>query len=201
MFQKKRSNRARGEVAVPHPPQIRTEIIHRRRLRFVMPAVGVNITFQNICDTINVATAATTAYQLFDFVRVIRVEIWCEGAIGTNATVTLNFSGQTAGITGDQDQWTDTQMGIQPAHVVARPSRRCTASMWQPGSSANNAFGVTATVAGIIDVELEFKISEAYIPQTVQNAPSGLSAGNIYYRSLNGVANGAFIPQGVVNVD
>ncbi len=168
----------------------------------MMPAAGINVSFQNLCDSINVATASTTAYQLFDFVRILRVSAWAEGAIGTNATITLNFSGQTVGSTGDQDQWTDTQMGIQPAYVSAKPSVRATASSWQAGNTnSGNAFGISASVSGIIDVECEFKISEAYVPATVQNAPSGVSAGQVYYRSLNGAANGTWTPVGVVNVD
>lgn len=175
--------------------------MHNRRLRFGLATGGHNITYINLCDAINVATAATTAYQLFDFVRVVGVEMWTIAAVGLNATLTLNFSGQTPGLVGDSDQYTDTSMGIEPAHIRARPSPKCTASTWQPGSNSGTAFSVKSDTAGIIDVILQYRVNEAYLPATVANAPAGLSAGNIYYRSLDGVALGTFTPLGVVNVD
>lgn len=180
---------------------IKTEIIHRRRLRFTLPAAGYSITYQNICDSINVATATTTAYQLFDFVKVEKVEMWAETSLGTTANMSLNFLGQSPGSVGDQDAWADSSMGIQPAYISARPSPKATASTWQAGSNSGTAFSVNSNVIGIIDVVVSFKVNEQYLAATVQHAPSGLSAGNIYYRSLDGAALGAFTPQGVNNVD
>jgi hypothetical protein len=155
--QARKTNMRRGGM-IPHPPQLPSYGITRDvRLRFSQLAAGTtNITFQNLLDAIAVCTSTTTAADLFEAVRVNSVELWALAAIGTPATVTLSFDGTTAGAQGDQKTHTDTSMGIEPAHVKAKPDPLTQAGQFQ-ASQASVAFILTVPAGTVIDVSLTLR--------------------------------------------
>jgi len=155
-------------------------------MRFAQTAAGTtNITFQNLLDTILVATSATTAADLFEAVRVNSLEVWAIAALGTPATVSLAFDGVSVGAAGDQKQHTDTSMGIEPAHVRAKPDRLTQAGQFQ-GSSALTAFIVTAPAGSVIDVSVTLRQPVQGSAVSSQNVLVGATAGAVYYRALDG---------------
>ncbi len=141
---------------IPHPPPISNyQITHKVALRFTVGTAVVSgaITFQNLLDTICVATSAVAPYDLFTFVKVRRLRLWALPLIGGAATVGVVFSGTTTGVVGDQKTHTDTSMGIEPAYLDVAPSNESLASKFQV-SSANTAFSVTVPVGAVIDCHL-----------------------------------------------
>jgi hypothetical protein len=197
----------RRDEMISHPPQIRgLELQHSCRLRYLLKTSGVaakQISFQNLLDTLIVATGTTTASDLFQAVKVRGVEIWCPSNVGNGtatgvaAAVSLEFNGTTAGAIGDQDYHTDTSMGIQPAHIKARPSARSQAAQWQL-YNAGPAMKLTLPQGSVIDVELSFRSNFAPDQNSgTQNALVGATPGVQYIRGLDGAAVGTtfFIPE------
>jgi hypothetical protein len=155
-------------------------------MRFAaIAAADINITFQNLLDTVLVATSATTAADLFDAVRVNAVELWAIAALGTPTTAIVVFSGETVGAQGDQKTHTDTSMGVEPAHIRARPDPLTQAGQFQ-ASSANIAFNLDVPAGTVIDVSLTFR--QPVLGQVVvsQNVLVGATAGQVLYRALDG---------------
>jgi len=181
-----------------HPPQhVGVELRHSTTLRFrATAAFSGTITFQNLLDTMLVATTATAASNLFQSVRLRRVTIWGIAAIGTSTSVSIEFAGTTTGISGDQQIHADTSMGVQPAHVDARPSARALCSNWQVNTSAV-AFTHVGPAGSVIDVDLSFRGSFAGGTIAAQNAIVGGTAGFQYLRGLDGLATATsnFVPE------
>jgi hypothetical protein len=137
-----------------------------------------------------VATTAIAGVQLFQAVRIRKVEMWAIPAQGGLPTsVSVEFSGVTAGIVGDQLIHTDTSMGVQPAHVSAVPSARSLASDYQVASSAT-AFQLTVTNAAsvVVDVHFTFRGQLGVAPGAVSQALVGATVGAQYLRGLDGLA-------------
>jgi len=167
-----------------HPPQINGyEIDHQKRLRFTATAAaGLTITYQNLLDLVLVATTATVGFDLFDLVKVKQVEIWSQAALGTPSSISVVFTTST----GDKSIHTDTSLGVKPAYVKARPSEKSLASFWQ-ASAAGNCFTLVCPAGSIIDVTLHLKVA-SIAAVAAQNALVAATAGDIYYRGLDGLA-------------
>jgi hypothetical protein len=185
-------------VAIPHPPQIRPQLTHTQRLRFVVNTAGLlSITFQNLMDTMLVATSATVGYDVFDVVKVKFVEMWQE-RISSNSPISIScsFPGQSGAVAGDGKIVSDTALGIEPAHVFARPAKFAGASLWQ-GNNALVAFSLASQVGTVVDVCVVFKNAADVAPLGSQNALVGASAGQFYYRGLDGlgIATTKYTPQ------
>lgn len=184
-----RANRGESnDMSISHPPQIPSfEVRHGVRLRFVTSsAVSQSITFQNLLDTILMATTATTGADLFVSVKVRRIQVWATPVLGNATSISLLFGGGAAGAVGDQKLHTDTSMGIQPAHVAARPAAKSLASNYQV-SSVDEAFFVVAPSGAVVDVEMSFVGSfNAAVP--AQNPLVAANPGAVYLRGLDGLA-------------
>jgi len=193
----------RGQQMIPHPPAIHDySIVHERRLRFVTTsAIAQSVTFQNLLDLLIMATSATTGADLFQAVRVKAVECWSVPALGTVTTVEVVFDGNVAGMFGDQRIHTDSSMGLEPAHVLARPGPRTGAALFQE-SNANPAFFLDLPQGAVVDVLLSFKQPMLGNAFGTQNPLVGATTGAIYARGLDGlaVATSKFQPPTGVNV-
>lgn len=181
-------NRGRGGLRT-HPPQIGNyQIIHERTLRFtaVAAAASTNITFADILDCIGIATTAIAGYELFDLVRIKRLDVWGIASLGTPSTISVVYSGTTAGSVGDVSLHTDTSLGFEPAFVSARPGGRSLASMFQP-YTAGTAFTITCPAGAVVDLHVTFRD----VPgegTALQAALVGATVGSIFYRGLDGAA-------------
>jgi hypothetical protein len=147
------------------------------------------ITFQNLLDTILVATSGTTAADLFQAVRVNSVELWSIAAQGTPTTCSLVFDGAVVGAAGDQKVHTDTSMGVEPAHVRARPDPLTQAGQFQP-STNNTAFFVECPAGAVIDVSMTLRQPVNGAAVSSQNVLVGATAGAVYFRGLDGLKAG-----------
>jgi hypothetical protein len=144
------------------------------------------ITFQNLLDTVIVATGATTGFDLFDQVRVNSVEVWAQAAVGTPVTAIVTFGGQVAGAQGDRKLHTDTSMGLQPAHVKCRPDPLTQAGQFQADQNGVEAFQLDIPTATVVDVSMTFRQPVTGQANATQNALVGATAGVLYYRGLDG---------------
>jgi hypothetical protein len=200
-----RSNRGtRSGQMIPHPPPLGDFGIKRDvRVRFRANAAFTgSITFQNLLDIFNMAATAATAFDLFLSVKIKAIEVWCNALTNDTATVTVVFDGGVAGIVGDQKIHTDSSMGIEPAHIKARPARQTGAALFQL-SSAANAFFITVPEGAIVDLELSFRQPLGGGTVATQNVPAAATAGVLYMRGLDGVAVAAskFTPVGAQAID
>jgi hypothetical protein len=185
-----------NQAVISHPPEIQDyQVRHSTRLRFVANAAfDGNITFQNLLDLILIATTAVIGDDVFVMVKVRRVQLWAVPVIGNAANVRVVFGGQTAGIVGDNKLHSDTSMGVQPAHVSARPSKRSLASEYQVSSTAV-AFNLSVPTGAVADVELSFCGGFGQALQA-QNGLVGATVGAMLLRGLDGLAKAtsAFTP-------
>jgi hypothetical protein len=174
---------------IPHPPQIHEYAVrHGTRLRFVCNAAfNAGITFQNLLDTMLVATSAIVGYDQFFAVKIRGVEVWATPALGTAVDVSVIFDAAVVGQIGDQRLHTDTSMGIEPAHVKCKPSPKSLASDFQL-STANIAMFLSCPAGAVVDVELTFVQSAAAQSVEALNALVGATVGAPYWRGLDGVA-------------
>jgi len=145
-----------------------------------------NVSFQNLLDTFLVASGVNAVWDLFQAVRIRAVEVWCVPVIGNASTVEVQFLGNVAGQYGKPQVFTDTSMGVQPAHVRAVPNRKSTLSLWQQ-SSADVAFQLICPTGSVVDLELSF-IGRFGVPLAAQNASAATSAGALYIRGFDGLA-------------
>jgi hypothetical protein len=177
---------------------INPQITHHQRLRFTNPNVASNsISFANLLDAMLVATTATQGYQIFDQVKVKSIEVW--GIVAQGGTIpgsiALTFSGNAVGDAGDGRIISDTSMGIEPAHVFARPAKLSACAMWQSTAAGLNAFAIQAPAGSVMDIEVAYRNTEA-TPTVVTNALVGAVTGQFYYRGADGlpIASTGWVP-------
>lgn len=185
---RRQTDRSKNE-SLSHPPQLDgVNLRHSMRVRFTTSAAlsQANITVANLLDTYLVATTATAVSDVFQTVKVRQVEMWALPTIGAATTVSCEFGGTTVGILGDQIIHSDTSMGIQPAHVLARPSKRSLISDYQI-RGGNTAFFLTCPAGTVIDVSLSF-VGQFAVGAAATNAAVGATAGAFYLRGLDGLA-------------
>lgn len=203
---RKTPNQERALVADKIPqrmPQVSDQLHTRMILRYSTTGLGgsvaTSVTFQNILDSWLVATSATTASQLFDFVKINRITVravpYISGSTlqAPSCTVGVEFPGLVAGVGGSGNQASNTGEGTTyPAYVSLKPSRLSAASFWQ-GSSGNLAFVVRATnidssvaVGAIIDCDYSFKNSGDVNPASIASAVAGATTGEIYFGGIDG---------------
>lgn len=172
-----------------HPPQIQPQVSHNQRFRFTCTSLAnkLAITWLNILDLMLVSATATVGYDLFDQARLNFIEVWANNVIGSApASLTVQFPTLVLGQIGDGKVHSDTSVGILPAHIKCAPSKNSQASQWQV-SSANTAFLLSCPVGTVIDVDISFK-TNSNTPVASANALVGGSAGEVYYRALDGLA-------------
>ncbi len=154
--------------------------------------------YNNLLDSWMIAGTATTAYQLFDYIRIKKVTVRAilanqPGAGVSSATVTVEFPGLTIGTGGGGKQRTCTSMGTaHPAFVSLTPDPRSAQALFQAGSN-NTAFvvraidGLGGALAGaIVELECVLRNSGLVNPAAVTSAVSGAQPGLLYFGGMDG---------------
>jgi len=197
------------------PPQLLDQLSTGFTLRFTTQGTwpgSYTVTYGNLLDAWFVAGTATTAYQLFDFVKVKKVTVRAMGVadgahFGPSATVGIEFPGLVGGQFGSGKQRQSSAIGeTVPAYVSLKPDPMSQAAQFQP-STSNAAFivravdGLRAALYGvIIDVQVVYKNSGDINPAAVTTARAGLTPGLIYFGGIDGlatantIAKSTFIP-------
>jgi len=201
---RKRRNPTRrgGATGLTHPPQIDNyEVKHTRTLRFTTGAAFVgNITFQNILDTINVATSATQLNNLFSAVKINRIRTWSLPALGQSVSNTIVFATGSQAFVGDRDFHQDSSMGIQPAHLNVRPKKMSLSALFQVSGTAV-AFYMDVPAGTVVGINCSFIADALGATKAAQNASVGATVGAVTYRGLDGLALSAtvFVPPAGIN--
>jgi hypothetical protein len=161
------------------------------------------IRWQDLLDAWFVAGTATTAYQLFDFVRVKRVTVrsmggaraLSAGVVGSApcSTVGVEFFDLNVGTTAGGKQKSNSALGYDiPAYISLAPDPKSQVALFQ-SSNGNNAFAIRAVdqdanalPGTIVDVELVYRNSSDVNPAAVSTARAGLQPGDLYFGGLDG---------------
>lgn len=188
--QSRKGRKPSGQVSLTHPPSISSYQARRHmKLRFTMGnAFTGNVSFQNLLDTMLVRLTTTTLADEYYAVRVNFVEIWATSTLGgLAATILVSFNSVATGFVGDQKIHTDSSMGIEPAHVKARPSKRSLAAEYQ-SSSGTAAFHLEVPQSAVVDVDVDFigTLGQAVAAQNTSAA--GGTPGDHVTRGLDGLA-------------
>jgi len=159
------------------------------------------VTYQNLLDAWFIAGTATTAYTLFDFVKIKKVVVRCMGVaengvtILPSATVGVEFPGLVGGQFGSGKQRSNSGMGYdEPAFISVKPDPLSQSAQYQP-NTANAAFvlravdGFRSPLAGaIIDVHVAYKNSADATPASIATARAAMQPGEVYFGGLDGLA-------------
>jgi len=163
---------------------------------------STTITFQNLMDAWFVAGSSSTAFQLFDFVKIKKVVLRAAnglnangaGVVGTAITnIGIEYPGLGQGSAGNGKQAQESAMGnATVARLSLRPDAKSQVAQFQY-SSANTAFVIRAKeysgtpISGAIcDVHCVFRNSADISPAALQNAIAGGQSGQIYFGGLDG---------------
>jgi hypothetical protein len=203
---------SRGTEQPPPIPQTLSVI---KRLRFVSDGPndpsGYSVTNTDLMDLYCMAVTTTSAYQIFNAVRVLSVEVWVPAALDTtNSGMVINsafieFPAMviSTGLGGKSVRVVDTSCSLdRAAHVRAHPPEDSYAAMWTTNTSiagTNALFNIGAAATGcIVDVTLELAIRDSALsPQPVTAAVAGATVGQIYIRPLSSTTSTALQPVGV----
>jgi len=191
-----------SKSVIPHPPPAVTQLRHSQRLRFITNAAFAgNVTYQNLLDCILVATTTSISYQMFLMVKIRGVELWCNGLTNTSQSLELTFTGNTPGSIGDEKMHSDMSMGVEPAHILARPDKKSQASQFQP-STTNVAWFMDIPAATVVDVLVTYQNNFVGTGNVANTAATGATPGSVNLRGLDGLpsASTKFVPVGSTNV-
>lgn len=174
-----------------HPPELSDYTVRQfRTLRFTAVAAcdETAISFTDILNTIGVASSATVGYNLYDFVKIVRVRAWGIAALGTPSTVSICFSNDVnSGYIGDGRIHSDTSLGFSPAYVNAKPDPKSFSAIYQTVGAEYTAFTVTCPAGSIIDLDVHFR-DQSGQGTAATNALVGATVGALYYRGLDAIA-------------
>jgi hypothetical protein len=169
------------------------ELHQTMRLRFqnATSATASSITFRALCDLLIVAVNATTGYQVWDFVRVVKVEMWAITSSTAVTTIGVDFGDPVVGVQADGGSFENCSVGSgQPAHLKCRPNPKSQSAQFQ-ASAANTAFHIRTSGGSdstIVEVTLECKNSSVLNPTAATVALVGATTGEFYFRGLDGLA-------------
>ncbi len=149
----------------PRPPELHSTMTLSHRFRYQSSASFSNKTISGsqLADFLCVVvTQGVNATRVTASWRLRKVEMWGPMvAAMTPVTVSCEFTAPTAataGAIGSANRlFTDTSMGNQAAHVIARPPEGSWQSMWHPTVSDSTVFMILNGPANtVIDVTFDF---------------------------------------------
>lgn len=169
-------------------PQIRMSSL---RLRFTCQSTGIfTVTAKYILDLMYIATSSTAGYCLWDAFRIRFVEIRYGGTSPVPLYAAIQYVGNTGGTQGDYRNHSATSMGVTPMMIHAAPAKTSTASTWQ-GNSNSVVMELDLPQSAVVDLVFDVRTDDRQTPTAVTYAVVGATAGQLYYRGLDGVAGPA----------
>lgn len=159
-------------------------------------ATTSTITWANILDTVVMATTSTSLADVFYSARLKAVRIWTPPMAGNNAyQATIAFDSPSQ---GDQRVWV-VSSGPTGGYCECRPSKSSANGKFWEDSSSVGVFTINSMPVGTL-IELDLVFRSRIGPGsavTAAQAGSGLTAGTIYLRGMDGLAAAStkFYPQ------
>lgn len=201
---RRNSGRPGGRGGVLQPPPFRPTLRVNHKFRFIgsegSGETAVTITRANLLNLLVTATSTTTTVRTFEAVRLKKVEMWSNApALGAASTlVQVEWLGENSPST----VFSDSSMGVRPAHVVSRPPPRSSNQWWSMSGTLESdpLFSLLMPANGIIDVVLQVQLIETESP-TAGPTPSGASLGQVYGATLDGNGvTGTLVPVGYIAI-
>ncbi len=180
------------------PPPLQSQLHQSFTHRFITTSNftgAVSCSFTNLLDAMMIATGPTTAFQLWDYVKIRRVTIRAVGPASTTvaalANIVLEYPGLT--LTGNGRQVEETMMGnTTPSMISLTPGKENAAGFWQASNNAvafvirgKDQAGV-ALKGLVVDVECSFKNSTSVAPVAITSAVAAATSGEIYFGGIDG---------------
>ncbi len=187
------------------PPPFIASLVVKKRVRFQANAGGLySIAPVNIGDLYCVPATATTAYQLADFVRVRKVEMWGPQTSSLSpVTLYLEWAGNnTPGMFGRSTRLSDTSMAAgSPAHIVARPPPSSQISEWLSGVNTSAFMFLQCPTGTVIDLTYEFVMRDNGTAVQVTGAVAGATVGAVCLRALDSASGTSnLVPTAVATI-
>jgi hypothetical protein len=181
--------------------------MHRFRFQADQAFIGT-ITWWNLRAALSYATAASTFYPIFTSVKLVSLEMWATPSnTFTPVTVTFEWNDQGgAGVVSNESRRaTDTSVGIDKvAHISVRPRQGTAASLVHSWADTSYIGTLTLPTAAIIDVVVRGTISDNGGVTAYTLSAGGLTAGTVYFASLDAVQSGVhtthLLPLGAVSL-
>lgn len=186
-------------ATIPNPGglQVYGTIQCPMKLKFTCTtATTSTVTYANILDTVVMATTSTSLADVFYSARLKAVRIWTPPLAGSNAyQATIAFDSPSQ---GDQRVWV-VSSGPTGGYCECKPSKSSANGKFWQDSSSIGAFTINSMPVGTL-IELDLVFRSRIGPGsavTAAQAGSGLTAGTIYLRGLDGLAAAStkFYPQ------
>lgn len=169
------------------------ELHQTMRLRFQNATNGTAtiILWRHLLDGIVLAATATTGFQLFDFVRIVKIEMWSVTNSTLVTTIGVDFGDPVTGVEGDGGSFESCSVGgAIPAHLKCRPNPKSQAALFH-SASTDTAFHIRtngAVGSCICEATLEFKNSVVLNPTAITNPLVAATPGELYFRGMDGLA-------------
>jgi len=159
---------------------------------------SITVSYNILLDAVNVATTATTAYQVYDAVRVRRARLWVTsdaavGAINAPAGASISLLGGTTGAVGVQQETNAVSISnAEPGFCTIKPSSMSAAALFQTnGGGAAYKVDILGLARIVIEVDCDFEFNSDNAPTAVAQAPVGAIVGQFYFRGMDGNRVGA----------
>ncbi len=191
------NSRPRSSI-IPRPPQFTSSFIVRKKLRFKAAAAGTTaLTPASFGDLWCVAATATSAYQLAQFVRLRKIEMW--GPMASDlvpVTVSCDWTGSAnPGTFGRSNRVSDTSIGAsEPAYISTSPPAGTQISEWLASNSPQALCSLTYPLGTVIDVTYELVVRDDGTANAVTGAVAGATVGANYVRALDSVSATNLVP-------
>ncbi len=199
----RRANRNPAGTRVAELSQYISQPIYRKTIRYTTSAgntqLGVGIKpllfgLGGMCTTAGTGGTLTSLCQCF---RLRRVQIWSvPPSAGATATVEINWFPSGSADLVPAYELSNTSMSISvPAHVSSTPPRNTLASFWQNPTTASSGllFVLTAPADSIVEVDLDFILSDNEQSVVQYSTASTVTLGKVYYVCLDG-GSGTIVP-------
>jgi hypothetical protein len=151
----------------------------------------ITVTRANLLDLMVLASGTTTAYRLFDAVKLNGIQIWgpVDTAEGTYENVTVQWLSTYAPATVESASGIGTAFGPR---LSTRPPAKSLAGFWSlSGVSETDILCVIQAQNSVIDLLLEFRVQNNLYGETapVSITVSGATVGTVYCTYLDFVQN------------
>lgn len=198
----KRNNNPRG-TSSRFPPQLTSSVIVKKKVRFNsgVSAGTSTIAANSLGDLWCFATAANAAYQIAEFVRIRKIEMWCSPPSSlVPSVISVDWVGGTPGLFGNSRKIVDTTIGFEPAHIVAKPPAGVQTGQWLLASNTANIVQIQYAAGTTIDLTYEMVVRDNASVQAVTGGVAGATIGANYVRALDSTTTGALVPVGLSTI-
>ena len=180
------------------PPEIDLTVTCRHRFRFQSGAASVvtSVNYADLCNFLQVGTAAHTLQGIISTMRVHSVTLWPALSTSSTDTVALEWSAAGEFFKDELKNRTLPEGQTQTGALVFKPPKNTVCSFWSY-SSNNVLFYITAPTGSVCDVDMSFTLAGAFAPPTAVTTVGSVTVGNFYYGYLDGVSTHIWAP--VVN--